>query len=163
MVSRRKIGMLVGAFNQEMALVGRSLLCDYRQASCGPLFEARLLADQSRASVREKGGDISMNLCVHCNCPSRGTAHSSFQNSMNKYVKEIFFLKCEILKVVIYMSPVSLFGHHINHFQAGTCVSMLSRQCRYLLLVVTFSGSAGNLDTIATAQPLIDQSGGTQL
>ena len=127
---RRKIGMLVGAFNQEMALVGRSLLCDYRQASCGPLFEARLLADQSRASVREKGGDISMNLCVHCNCPSRGTAHSSFQNSMNKYVKEIFFLKCEILKVVIYMSPVSLFGHHINHFQAETCVSMLSRQCK---------------------------------
>ena len=24
----------------------------------------------------------------------------------------------------------SLFGHHINHFQAGTCVSMLSRQCK---------------------------------
>ena len=39
---------------------------------------------------------------------------------------------------------------------------MLSRQCRYLLLGVTFSGLAGNLDTIATGRPLIDQSGGTQ-
>ena len=37
-----------------------------------------------------------------------------------------------------------------NHFQAGPCVSMLSRQCRYLLLGVTFSGLAGDLDTITT-------------
>ena len=39
-VYRRKIGMLVGSFNQEMALVGRSLLCDYKRALCGPSFEA---------------------------------------------------------------------------------------------------------------------------
>ena len=56
MVSRRKIGMLVGAFNQDMALVVRSLLCDYKRASCGPLFEALAAG---RASVREKRGDTA--------------------------------------------------------------------------------------------------------
>ena len=55
MVSRRKIGMLVGAFNQDMALVVRSLLCDYKRASCGPSFEA-LAAGRSKQSVSEGEG-----------------------------------------------------------------------------------------------------------
>ena len=73
---RRKIGMLVGAFNQEMALVGRSLLCDYKRASCGPSFEA-LAAGRSKQSVIVTApGSRTLQ-------PSPG-----FQDFMNKYVKE---------------------------------------------------------------------------
>ena len=118
----------------------KSLLCDYKRASCGPSFEA-LAAGRSKQSVSEgegrwhlvtgflppprlgfQLGDIlhrpPVNRCLTYQwifvsivaAPgSRGAKHSS--------PAQAWFTLCVFVQWPSY-----------NHFQAGPCVSMLSRQ-----------------------------------